>query len=146
MNVDHLIRIMLHEGRGQHAHIFGQHHVIRLILIDLGRHFSVVLFTRQAFVAHQMERNIETFHERLQRVVVADHGGDFNVEAAIGAFHQQIARAVGLFGDQHHDAAASGAVQLAQQPSGSALSRSASSVLSLKMPSSSVRMKKRPVR
>lgn len=65
-------------------------------------------------MANQMERNVEAFYQRLQGVVVADHRSNFDIQATVGAFHQQIAQAVGLFGDQHHDAATSGAVQFAR--------------------------------
>ncbi|MNC79222.1 hypothetical protein D3C75_1316440 [compost metagenome] len=68
-------------------------------MVDLRDHLLIMLLTRQPFVADQMERNVKAFNQRLQRGVVANDGGNLNIQAAIGAFHQQISQAVGFFGD-----------------------------------------------
>ena len=57
-------------------------------------------------MAHQLEGDIKPFNQRAQRFVIADDGGDFYVQSAVVSFHQQIAEAVRLFGDQNDDPAA----------------------------------------
>ncbi|BAK11501.1 hypothetical protein PAJ_1421 [Pantoea ananatis AJ13355] len=111
VNVNNLIWVALHKARRQHAHIFGKHHIIGLITINLVRHAVVMLFARQAFVADQNKRNIETLYQRTQGVVITDNGGDFHIEAAKRTLHQQVAKAVCFFGNENNNTATACAMQ-----------------------------------
>ena len=87
MNVDDLVRETRHERGRQHAHIFRQHHVVRIMRFNGFSHQVVMLFTGMAFMAHQFKRNIKPFNQRTQGLVVADNRGDFNIQTAVIGFH-----------------------------------------------------------
>ena len=104
MDVDELARIGFHEARGQHPHVLGQDHVIRLVAVDEGAYLLFMLGAAEILMAHGMEGDVELARQFCERVVVADHRHYVHVQRAGVVLHQDVAEAVGLLGDQDDDA------------------------------------------
>ncbi len=74
-----------------------------------------MLFAGMPFVADQLKRNIKALDQGAQRLMIADDRGDLHIQTAVVSFHQQIAKAVRLFGDQDYHPATTGWGQLAHR-------------------------------
>jgi hypothetical protein len=104
VNVEDAGGVLRDEIRGEHAHVFREHQIIRAEWLDEFQQPRLMRLAGQALVADAMKRQVELAHERRQPGMVADDGAHLRIPFPEGVADQDVAQAMMFLGGEHHHA------------------------------------------